>query len=75
MPLRTRKFDQAQGLNYCSSLKVPKSASANVLTNIMSGVVEKLDQLNVVKITIRRIRIRRGCAGYCDALAPCICDS
>ena len=38
-------------------------------------VVEKLDQLNVVRITIRRIRIRRGCAGHCDALAPCICDS
>ena len=37
MPLCTRKFDEHKAsLNYCSSLKVPKSASANVLTNIMS---------------------------------------
>ena len=37
--------------------------------------VEKLDKLNVVRMKIRRIRIRRGCAGYCDAIAPCICES
>ena len=37
--------------------------------------VEELDQLNIVRMKIRRIRIRRGCAGYCDAIAPCICES